>query len=49
MFSITLETLRDSVPFASLSHRNRLPREAVDAPSLEPLEVRSDRALSNPI
>jgi len=28
-------------------HRNRLPREAVDAPSLEVFQVRLDRALSN--
>jgi len=28
-------------------HRNRLPREVVDAPSLEPSKVRLDRALSN--
>ncbi|KFP98191.1 hypothetical protein N329_01885, partial [Haliaeetus albicilla] len=28
-------------------HRNRLPRENVDAPSLEVLKVRLDRALSN--
>ena len=30
-------------------HWNRLPREVVDAPSLETLKVRLDRALSNPI
>ena len=28
---------------------HRLPREVVDAPSLETLKVRLDRALSNPI
>ena len=28
-------------------HRNRLPREAVDAPSLETFKVRLDRVLSN--
>jgi len=28
-------------------HWNRLPREAVDAPSLETLKVRLDGALSN--
>ena len=47
MFSITFETLREPVPFAPLSHRNRLPREVVDAPSLEVFKARLDRALSN--
>jgi len=28
-------------------HRNRLPREAVDVPSLEVLKARLDRALRN--
>ncbi|KFR09325.1 hypothetical protein Y956_07839, partial [Nipponia nippon] len=28
-------------------HRNRLPREVVDGPSLEAFKVRLDRALSN--
>ncbi|KFP97108.1 hypothetical protein N329_05527, partial [Haliaeetus albicilla] len=30
-----------------VKHWNRLPREAVDAPSLETFRVRLDRALSN--
>ncbi|KFZ49490.1 hypothetical protein N338_03719, partial [Podiceps cristatus] len=30
-----------------VSHWNRLPREAVDAPSLEVFKARLDRALSN--
>ncbi|KFO61523.1 hypothetical protein N302_02022, partial [Corvus brachyrhynchos] len=30
-----------------LRHCNRLPKEAVDAPSLEVFQVRLDRALSN--
>ncbi|KFW69921.1 hypothetical protein AS28_02964 [Pygoscelis adeliae] len=30
-----------------VKHWNRLPREAVDAPSLETFKVRLDRALSN--
>ena len=30
-----------------MKHQNRLPREAVDAPSLETFEVRQDRALCN--
>jgi len=29
-----------------VKHRNRLPREAVDAPSLETFKVRLERALS---
>ena len=30
-------------------HRNRLPSEAVDAPSLEAIKARLDGALSNPV
>jgi len=30
-----------------VKHRHRLPREVVDAPSLEKFKVRLDRALSN--
>ncbi|KFW61322.1 hypothetical protein AS28_03641, partial [Pygoscelis adeliae] len=30
-----------------VKHWNRLPREVVDAPSLETFQVRLDRALSN--
>ena len=30
-------------------HRNRLPREVVDAPSLEVFKAKLDRALSNMI
>jgi len=30
-----------------VKHRNRIPREVVDAPSLETLKARLDRALSN--
>ncbi|KFW96209.1 hypothetical protein N336_01769, partial [Phalacrocorax carbo] len=30
-----------------VKHQNRLPREAVDAPSLETFKVRLDGALSN--
>jgi len=30
-----------------VKHWNRLPREVVDAPSLEPFKARLDRALSN--
>ncbi|KFW62390.1 hypothetical protein AS28_11720, partial [Pygoscelis adeliae] len=30
-----------------VKHRNRLPREVVDAPSLETFKVRLDGALSN--
>ncbi|KFR07024.1 hypothetical protein N306_10809, partial [Opisthocomus hoazin] len=30
-----------------VKHRNRLPGEAVEAPSLETFEARLDRALSN--
>jgi len=32
-----------------LRHRNRLPREVVDAPSLEVFKARLDGALSNPV
>ena len=32
-----------------VTHWNRLPREAVDAPSLEVFKARLDGALSNPI
>jgi len=31
----------------AMRHRNRLPREVVDAPILETFKVRLDRALSN--
>jgi len=30
-----------------VNHWNRLPREVIDAPSLEALKARLDRALSN--
>ena len=30
-----------------VKHQNRLPREVVDAPSLETFKIRLDRALSN--
>jgi len=32
-----------------VKHRHRLPREVVDAPSLETFKARLDRALSNMI
>ncbi|KFP96020.1 hypothetical protein N329_05848, partial [Haliaeetus albicilla] len=32
-----------------MRHWNRLPREAVDAPSLEVFKARLDGALSNPV
>ncbi|KFW11830.1 hypothetical protein N326_05238, partial [Eurypyga helias] len=34
-------------PERVVKHRNRLPREAVDAPSLEVFKARLDEALSN--
>ena len=45
--SFRLDRRRTFVTMWVVRHWNRLPREAVDVPSLEVFKVRLDRALSN--
>ncbi|KFV01803.1 hypothetical protein N340_14250, partial [Tauraco erythrolophus] len=42
-----LELRTKFFPLRVMKHRNRLPREVVDAPSLEVFKARFDEALSN--
>ncbi|KFQ71740.1 hypothetical protein N335_07922, partial [Phaethon lepturus] len=42
-----LDRRKTLVPKRVVKHWNKLPREVVDAPSLETLQIRLDRALSN--
>ncbi|KFW67276.1 hypothetical protein AS28_12218, partial [Pygoscelis adeliae] len=44
-----LDTRKKFFTLRVVRHWNRLPREAVDAPSLEAFKVRLDGALSNPV
>ncbi|KFR12739.1 hypothetical protein N306_08806, partial [Opisthocomus hoazin] len=42
-----LDTRKKFFTMRAVKHWNRLPREAVEAPSLETFKARLDRALSN--
>jgi len=42
----TLDIMKKFLTKRVVTHWNRLPREVVDAPSLETLQVRMDQALS---
>jgi len=45
----TLDIRKKFFTMRMVKHWNRLPREAVDAPSLEVFKARLDGSLSNPI